>query len=500
MTEIASPRRLSSPNAFLVPFLYLLIISTACSKCHSQKRQEISVLPTPAPGTRKLITRKYAKIPDFNGEPSRIVGMTSWKGNLYVCASVSGGVIHRVDRKGKVTPWFDVQSAMRALSRNVEMNNNYHGGIRSIAFHPKHDKNGLFYVSLLERRNGPASNYKFLSKPADPTDADSVVYEWRVNLATGVPIGTSMRQVFRVGLLNYDHPVKQMKFKGNLLYVGHGDGSVQSAIVGGGLNNDALGKIIRINPLKKNGKPYTIPLSNPYVKNKAYLSELFAIGFRNPHTLCFSKLKGDLFVGDTGRDNVEEINIVKGGRSYGWPAREGAFVHLKRGGGLGDGVANLPGNDAKYGFTYPNAVIGHNGVRGWSFQQAGQAIASSCPVENGSDLNGLLLYGNFPTDGAIFYSRVNSLRKAVVKGPPKKLQTAKSFRIKIFYDHDSNEGTEPIPVDDLRDIIRMEDGKSRESRVDFRFGQGSKGELFWSSKTSGSIYLVTNSVPKMTLR
>ena len=59
------------------------------------------------------------------------------------------------------------------------------------------------------------------------------------------------------------------------------------------------------------------------------LKEIYAYGFRNPHTFSFNRDKlGNirLLVGDIGRANIEEINLVENGGNYGWPEREGTFV------------------------------------------------------------------------------------------------------------------------------------------------------------------------------
>lgn len=457
-------------------------------------RSEYASIPRPPWGKRTLITRRFAKIPDWGGTRARIVGIVHWKQFLYITTSVSGGIIHKISPSGNVVSWFNVVDALRLKNRNVEMGNSYHGGVRGLAFHPQHSKNGLLYISLLESRNGSPSDYRYMSFPDDAEQADSVVYEWRVDKNSRRPIATSAREVIRVGLRHYDHPIKQMAFKGNLLYISHGDGSEQSATFGGGMNNDGLGKILRINPLKRGSNPYSIPPNNPFVKSKRYKPEIFALGLRNPHTLCFSRRKGTLFVGDSGRDNAEEINIIRPGGNYGWPEREGPFVHRKSGGGLGNGVSKLPADDAKFNYIYPSAALGHFGERGWDFNRAGQAIAASCPIENGSKLTGLLLYTNFPTDGAVYYSTLGSLRSAVVKGPPKSLRRAKTFRMKILFDHDGNGNTNPLQMDDLRGVVQKD--RPGEYRADVRFGRGSRGEIYWSSKSSGWIYLITNSVPR----
>lgn len=445
------------------------------------------------PGPRPVYVRKFSRLPSWNGKPPKIVGLVQFLNHLYVTTSTSGGLIYKIDREGKARRWFDVSSAMKvARNRVMDVSSPGHGGVRGIAFHPDFRKNRLFYVSVMERRKFPLSQYRYLSPPpAKPSPVDSVLLEFQINKRTGRPIAKSYRDVLRIAMPELDHPIKQIAFRGRLLYITHGDGSVQSAVGGGGMKNDGLGKVLRINPLQKGDAPYSIPSTNPFAKGGRYRPEIYAVGFRNPHNLCFAK-NGDLFVVDVGRDNIEEINRVEAGGNYGWPKREGPFVHLERG-GLLTGVRKLPADDARFGYTYPVVSAGHKQREGSVF--VGLAMAGSCPIENGSPLNGLMLYANFPNTGDLFYSFLRDMRAARTKGRPDRLTSAQIYRPKIFYDHDSNRRTPAREVLNLRAIVRMESPYETVDRVDLRFGQGKFGEIYFSSKTNGRIYVFTSSLP-----
>lgn len=283
-----------------------------------------------------------------------------------------------------------------------------------------------------------------------------------------------------------------MGFLGNTLLITHGDSSIKSAIAGGGQNNDVLGKVLRINPLRRGDQPYRIPAGNPFVSSPQFRSEIYGVGFRNRHNICISKMHG-IFVTDAGRDNVEDINVIRAGRNYGWSEREGTFVH-KASGGIANGIDPLPEDDAINNYNYPNVQVGHMGPIGAGF--VGQALAGSCPVENGSSLAGLFLYANFPTDGQVYYSDIAEMKRAVVQGAPSELTQARTYRAKVLFDHDNNPNTPPILLDNLQGVIRM-DGASLSSanRIDLRFGRGPKGEIYWSSKRNGRIYLITYTLP-----
>mmetsp|Transcript_19084 Transcript_19084/g.26690 ORF Transcript_19084/g.26690 Transcript_19084/m.26690 type:complete len:648 (+) Transcript_19084:95-2038(+) len=437
----------------------------------------------------EIHVRKFAELPLYEGEPSRINSISEHNGDIYVSTDRSGSLMYKIDSSGNPTLWFDVANAViTSVNRSIDTTDFVHGGLRGFAIHPDFANNGKFYTSFMETRPSDPQNFNYLSDSASPSSADSVVVEWTA--VNGVPDPTSYRQVIRIGMPVYDHPIKQIVFYGNYLYIGHGDGSVDSTIVGGGQGNDALGKILRIDPLQDGSNPYSIPPDNPFVGDSTYLDEIYAVGFNNPHTLCFSHITGDLFVAEAARDNVEEINIVKSGKNYGWPLREGPFLHLDVG-GLITGIAPLPANDSDYGFTYPNAVVGHEGQVGDGY--VGQAIAGGCPLENGSPLSGRYFYSDFPLTGKLYYSYTADLKVAVTEGNPDQLTQAFTYQSPIFYDQDNDEATPPLEFDDLGSIVKY-DINNQNSRADIRFGRGADGEMYFSSKKSGALYLVTNSV------
>lgn len=453
-----------------------------------------SFIPKIVNGTKPIHVVAFAQIPDFMNKPSRIVGMTHWKNNLYVTTSTSGAFIYKVTSWGKVTLWLELQKIVNSnTGHNVDCVSSQHGGIRSVAFPPDYDTTGLFYVSYLEVRPKNKKGLKYLTPPFNNNNSpDSIVAELKFNHKIGKVNSGYFRYVLRISNLDNDHPIKQMAFNGRFLLIGHGDGSQGSFPKQGGMNNNALGKVLRIDPKKSGTKPYTIPWNNPFRGNPRYRNEIYAVGFRNPHNICVDKIHGT-FVTDAGRDNVEEVNILKPGKNYGWQLREGTFVHLMRGGTL-TGIRPLPPDDAKNKFTYPNVQVPHWAPKGNNI--FGQALAGSCPINNGSPLQGLFLYANFAADGQLYYSYVKDMKSAVTEGPPKKLKQATIYVARrIFFDHDGNPATKPLKMENLRDVV-INDGKPKASRVDLRFARAWKGAIYWSSKVTGKIYKITSSDPR----
>ena len=124
--------------------------------------------------------------------------------------------------------------------------------------------------------------------------------------------------------------------KDGYLYIALGDGGGQFDPAGHGQNlMTALGSILRINididsfPADPD-KYYSIPPDNPFVANPNALDEIWSFGFRNPFRFSFDELTGDLFIGDVGQSDWEEIDFQLstsiGGENYGWSCKEGTEV------------------------------------------------------------------------------------------------------------------------------------------------------------------------------
>lgn len=108
-----------------------------------------------------------------------------------------------------------------------------------------------------------------------------------------------------------------------LLYVGFGDGEL--AINPAQQMDSLLGKILRIDVTKSDParmKPYAIPPGNPFAGSAA--PEIYAYGFRNPWRMSFDRANGDLWAGDVGNDDMEEVDKIVAGGNYGWPLKEGS--------------------------------------------------------------------------------------------------------------------------------------------------------------------------------
>ncbi|MES2748921.1 MAG: Ig-like domain-containing protein [Patescibacteria group bacterium] len=120
------------------------------------------------------------------------------------------------------------------------------------------------------------------------------------------------------------HSVGGLRFgPDGFLYASLGDGADFSAVDPRALraqNVDALaGKILRI---RTDG---TAPASNPFYNGdpNSNRSKVYALGVRNSFRFNFNSATGQLYAGDVGWSNWEEVNRIVSGANYGWPCREG---------------------------------------------------------------------------------------------------------------------------------------------------------------------------------
>jgi glucose/arabinose dehydrogenase len=127
------------------------------------------------------------------------------------------------------------------------------------------------------------------------------------------------------------------------LYIALGDGGGGGDPEGNGQDTQALlGKILRIDPASPSGgQEYGIPADNPFADGEGGRPEVWLYGVRNPWRFSFDRANGDLWIGDVGQNEWEEINQLQaaagGGRgaNLGW--NEVEATHPFEGGSNPDG-------------------------------------------------------------------------------------------------------------------------------------------------------------------
>ena len=492
---------------------------------HQQPQSQInSALPMElTPSGKTLLVEKLVKLPlDDNGSQPRANMLTTFGNRIFVVTDGAFGgdakiyeIVSGVDGTTSVQLFLDVRAAVENAGFEIDDNSPLNG-LRSVAFHPDFDTNGKFYVTYVGKRPSFEIDTFYISNPENPIDVESVLAEFTFDFQSDAVDTSSYREVFRVGMPVNDHPIRQAIFNPfaqigdedyGLLYIGHGDGSEQSAVAGDGQNGNGLGKILRIDPLAIANSPFTAPATNPYIGKNDFPDAVYAIGFRNPHNLTFAldaTNQTRLIVTDIGRDNIEEINVVVPGGNYGWADREGVFVHLNEFSGVNNNISNLPADEASNGYIYPISLFGHDGEVGNPF--VGQALAGGHVIQNGSsELDDQFIFLEFATDGRAYHIDFSeALQQITVLDPddpnrdsPEDLTWLNPQELTILFDHDSDPETTPLIKDSLRDVLDDEPdfvavktvGKVR---ADLRLGQGPNGELYIINKRNGWIYVAAN--------
>ena len=209
-------------------------------------------------------------------------------------------------------------------------------GLLSVAFPPDYAKSRRFYVYYTDA----AGNIR--------------IDEFKRASATRAASGSDRQVIVIPHPVNSNHNGGQLQFLGNLLYFGTGDGGSGGDPPNNAQNKDVLlGKLLRIDPRRAGGKPYTVPASNPFV-GKPGRDEIYSYGLRNPFRFSFdttSAKQPRIAIGDVGQNRYEEVDYTTvdaaKGANFGWDAFEGFHRYEDENSGTPD-----PGGTTKPIFAY----------------------------------------------------------------------------------------------------------------------------------------------------
>ncbi|MCC6286805.1 MAG: PQQ-dependent sugar dehydrogenase [Chitinophagaceae bacterium] len=341
-------------------------------------------------------------------------------------------------------------------------------GFGSFAFHPDFQKNALLYTTHTEAAGSANADFKY--NDSIKVSLQWVLTEWKVNDPKAKVFSGNGRELLRTNMVSPIHGVQEIAFNpyakagGNdygMLYVGIGDGgSVEHNAPQLPHNTRNIwGTVIRIDPKGNNSrnKQYGIPADNPFVHaaDTTLLKEIYCYGFRNPHRITWTK-DGKMLVFNIGQHDIESVYNVKPGKDYGWPLREGNFL-INPYGDINK-IHALPPDDSIYHITYPVAAYDHD---------EGKAISGGFEYTGTiSLLKEKIIFGDIPS-GRIFYIE------------NKDIQQGKQAPIKELH----------ITIDGKLTTLVKACGNER---VEIRFGEDAKGELYVLTKADGKVYKLAN--------
>ena len=274
-------------------------------------------------------------------EPMQVLGDPSRPGFLWVVGL--DGRIWRIPNRPDATE--DDKQLVLDIHDQVERIDNDHG-LYHVALHPEFGVVGstnaghLYAVYLHPRPDLPGyqsgfTKYWRLSRftmdlrtgRADPASEQVLIHQYCPGLwhnGGGLVFGTD-----------------------GFLYVTVGDNrraSETTQVLDGGLRSGVLRIDVDRNPSRSHpirrqptsaevpvGWPdsystnYFIPDDNPWLSPEGrHLEEFYALGLRNPYTMCLDPANGQIWIGDVGEVTSEEINLLdRPGLNFQWPFREG---------------------------------------------------------------------------------------------------------------------------------------------------------------------------------
>lgn len=244
---------------------------------------------------------RLSRVADFDG-PVEIKSAPGYKDLMFVVEQQGRIMVLRNGKKLN-RPFLDIRNRVQGGGER---------GLLSVAFPPDYKKSKRFYVYYTDGTG------------------DIRVDEFR-RKTTVTAKRSTRRSVIRIShRVNSNHNGGQMHFLGNNLYFGTGDGGGGGDEPGNAQNKSVLlGKMIRIDPRRQNGKPYSVPKSNPLV-GRSGQNEIFSYGLRNPFRWNFDRVTGKntrMVIADVGQDEFEEVTYLSlakaNGANFGWNKFEG---------------------------------------------------------------------------------------------------------------------------------------------------------------------------------
>ena len=263
--------------------ILVLVAVLILAACGSSADPQAEPQAEPREPAAEAAFRRAAVARGFDA-PVQVTSTRSEPRRLYVVEQ--RGTV-RVIQNGRVRPGFflDIRGRVQAGGEQ---------GLLGIAFDPRYSVNRFLYVNFTDR------------------SGHTRVTRFRTN-GTRVLVRTA-RLLLRVEQPFGNHNGGNLVFAPDgRLWIGLGDGGSGGDPRGNAQNmSSLLGKMLRLN-----------------VRRPAAPPEIVGLGLRNPWRYSFDRATGDLYIGDVGQGDVEEVSVTPRAelgrlQNYGWNLYEGS--------------------------------------------------------------------------------------------------------------------------------------------------------------------------------
>jgi glucose/arabinose dehydrogenase len=184
------------------------------------------------------------------------------------------------------------------------------GWMLDVKLHPDYENNGWIYLSHGDRCEGCNAASREQGKPV------SMVRLLRGRLRDGAWVDEEV--LFAADRETYG-TMPDINAGGRIAF--DGQGHVFMSIGNKGMDNargvqdlnHPAGKMLRLN------EDGSIPEDNPFVDDEDAIAAIWTYGHRSPQGLEVDLTSGKLWGTEMGPRGGDEVNLLRGGRNYGWP-------------------------------------------------------------------------------------------------------------------------------------------------------------------------------------
>lgn len=235
-----------------------------------------------------------AQIVETQAQRLRIVELANGLEHPWGLAFLPDGRMLVSERPGRLRLITDGQLEQQPVAGLPAIVAQGQGGLLDVALHPEFADNRLVYFAYTAKRDkGIGLNVARAELDGRRLRNLEVIFQAQPGTTSGRHFGS------------------RLVFTGDAyLYVTLGDhGQMERAQQ----PQDHAGSMIR---LHDDGR---VPLDNPGRNKQGWQGEIYSIGHRNIQGAALHPDSGELWTHEHGPQGGDEINVVRGGRNYGWP-------------------------------------------------------------------------------------------------------------------------------------------------------------------------------------